>query len=389
MSIDTTPRLVSVAGPSLLGFGCMRFTLLPGSQAIDEEQACALLAYAYDHGVNYFDTAWGYHEGKSEQFVGRALQRYPRESYYLASKMPGWLLQDLAGAKELLAKQLQRCQVKYFDYYLLHSLTTQEEFERLYLKENVLDYLREQKQAGRIGKLGFSFHGSLDFMKYLLANQSWDFVQIQLNYQDWHTMQAAQLYELVVEKYKLPCIIMEPLRGGALANLNEEGAAILKEASPQSSLASWGMRFVAALPGVMCVLSGMNDIKQLQDNLKTFAEPRALNAREQETLQKALQAYLKLSPIPCSACNYCMPCPFNVDIPGNFRAYNKCAGKRLLEAMHEEEKKQEFLELWQQIAPENQPDKCSSCAVCLSKCPQHIDIPARMLELKELLLQAN
>ena len=385
MNIENSPSIASGSRPSLLGFGCMRLPLLPDSQNIDVAAAKQLLDYAYRHGVNYFDTAWGYHEGKSEEFVGRVLQAYPRESFYLASKMPGWILQNMSDAKKLMTQQFRRCQVEYFDYYLLHSLTTQEEFERLYLKENVLAYLRQQKQAGRIVKLGFSFHGSLDFMKYLLAKYSWDFVQIQLNYQDWHTMQAAQLYELVVEKYKLPCIIMEPLRGGALAVLNEEAAAILRKAKPQNSLASWGMRFLAGLPGIMTILSGMNAMSQLQDNLKTLAEPQALDAQEQATLQKALRAYLKLSPIPCTACNYCMPCPFEVDIPGNFRAYNECAGKRLLDSIHEKDKREEFEKLWQTLEPENLAHECKACGVCRSKCPQQIDIPERMLELKEML----
>ncbi|NLN59058.1 MAG: aldo/keto reductase, partial [Gammaproteobacteria bacterium] len=180
---------------SLLGFGCMRLPVLEDNRSIDRAAATAMLDQAYRRGVNYFDTAWGYLHGQSEAFVGDVLKKFPRQSFNLASKMPSWLLQSLPEAKELFTTQLKRCQVDYFDYYLLHSLTTKEEFERLYMKKKALAYLQDEKKAGRIRKLGFSFHGSLELMRYLLANFSWDFVQIQLNYLDWDTMQARALYD--------------------------------------------------------------------------------------------------------------------------------------------------------------------------------------------------
>ena len=372
---------------SLLGFGCMRLPLLPDNKGIDRKAAKAMLDYAYQQGVNYFDTAWGYLNGKSEAFVGSVLKKYPRDSFYLATKMPGWLLKSLPEAKELFATQLERCQVEYFDCYLLHSLTTREEFDRLYLKEKVLDYLYRQKKAGRIRKLGFSFHGSIELMKHLLDNFPWDFVQIQLNYQDWDTMQARVLYDLVVQ-HQLPCIIMEPVRGGALANLNDKAAAILKQVAPQSSLASWAIRFVAELPGVLTVLSGMSTMEQLEDNLKTTSNLQPLTAKERKLLQQAIEAYLKAAPIPCTGCNYCMPCPFGVDIPGNFSIFNQGAGKRLLADMvNQDEKREEYRKLWDDLAPEARAGQCRSCGKCVPKCPQHIAIPERLKELQNLLTQ--
>lgn len=372
---------------SLLGFGCMRLPLLPDNKGIDRKAARKMLEYAYEQGVNYFDTAWGYLNGKSEPFVGSVLKQYPRESFYLASKMPGWLLKDLPESEELFAAQLKRCQVEYFDYYLLHSLTTKEEFDRLYLNEKVLDYLQREKKGGRIRKLGFSFHGSIELMKYVLDNFPWDFVQIQLNYQDWDTMQARVLYELAVEHH-LPCIIMEPVRGGALASLNDQAAEILKKAAPQNSLASWAIRFVASLPGVLTVLSGMSTMEQLQDNLKITSGFQTLTEKERVILQQALEAYLEVSPIPCTGCNYCMPCAFGVDIPGNFSAFNRGAGKRLMpELGSPSDKREEFRKLWDEIPPEALAGKCRSCGKCLSKCPQHIAIPERLQELQTLLDQ--
>lgn len=372
---------------SLLGFGCMRLPVLPDNKGIDRKAAKEMLEYAYEQGVNYFDTAWGYLNGKSEAFVGSVLKKYPRESFYLASKMPGWLLKNLPEAEELFAAQLKRCQVESFDYYLLHSLTTREEFDRLYLKEKVLDYLHREKQAGRIRKLGFSFHGSIELMNYVLDNFPWDFVQIQLNYQDWDTMQARVLYELAIQ-HQLPCIIMEPVRGGALATLNDKAAAILKQAAPQNSLASWAIRFVASLPGVLTVLSGMSTMEQLEDNLKIASGFQPLTAQEREILQQALEAYLEVSPIPCTGCNYCMPCPFGVDIPGNFSAFNQGAGKRLLtDQTQQKEKREEFRKLWGDLAPEALAGQCRSCGKCEPKCPQHIRIPERLKILQNLLDQ--
>jgi len=224
-------------------------------------------------------------------------------------------------------------------------------------------------------------------MNYVLDNFPWDFVQIQLNYQDWDTTQARVLYELAVQ-HQLPCIIMEPVRGGALASLNDKAAAILKQAAPQSSLASWAIRFVASLPGVLTVLSGMSTMEQLEDNLKITSGFQPLTAKERAILQQALEAYLEVSPIPCTGCNYCMPCPFGVDIPGNFSAFNHGAGKRLLADLStHQEKREEFRKLWDDLAPEALAGRCRSCGKCEPKCPQRIAIPERLKILQNLLEQ--
>ncbi|MDD4099405.1 MAG: aldo/keto reductase [Lentisphaeria bacterium] len=379
---------------SKLGFGCMRLPLAAGSKDIDAAAATAMLDYAYEHGVNYFDTAWGYLSGQSEPFVGAALKKYPRDSFHLASKMPGWLLKDLAGARKLFADQLERCQVGYFDYYLLHSLSSREEFERLYVKEKVLDYLYGEKQSGRIRQFGFSFHGPLSLMQQLLDEFSWDFVQIQLNYLDWDLQNAKVLYEMARAK-GLPCIIMEPVRGGALATLNDKAAAILRQAAPQRSLASWAIRYAASLPGVLTVLSGMSTQEQLLDNLATMADFQPITESEKALLQQALEAYLQAAPIPCTACAYCLPCPFGVDIPGNFGLYNKAVGKRLLsdldvaDAETAAQKRAELLKLWEALAPAALAEQCRSCGKCVPKCPQHIAIPQRLKEVADLLADAG
>ena len=379
---------------SKLGFGCMRLPLVAGSKDIDVEAATAMLDYAYAHGVNYFDTAWGYLSGQSEPFVGSVLKKFPRDSFYLASKMPGWLLPDLSGARKLFADQLERCQVGYFDYYLLHSLSTREEFDRLYVKEKVLAELHREKKSGRIRQFGFSFHGPLALMRYLLDEFSWDFVQIQLNYLDWDLQNARVLYEMAQAR-NLPCIIMEPVRGGALATLNDKAAAILRQAAPGRSLASWAIRYAASLPGALTVLSGMSTREQLLDNLATMADFQPITETERATLQQALAAYLQAPPILCTTCGYCLPCPFGVDIPGNFGLYNKAVGKRLLSDLEQADaetaalKCSELLKLWETMPPAALAGQCRSCGKCVPKCPQHIAIPERLQELQNLLAEAR
>lgn len=378
---------------SKLGFGCMRLPLQADGKTIDAAKSIAMLKHAYENGVNYFDTAWGYLDGQSEPFMGKVLKNFPRDTFYLASKMPSWHVQNLAEAKNLFARQLERCQVEWFDYYLLHSLTSKEEFDRIYTNEKVLEFLQQQKSEGRIRRFGYSFHGSLPFMKHLLDSYPWDFVQIQLNYLDWDIQQASVLYELARAR-NLPVIIMEPVRGGALATLNDRAAAILRQADPSRSLASWAIQYAAALPGVLTVLSGMSTMEQVLDNLATVKNLQPVTDEDKAILQQVVEAYLEASPIPCTACGYCLPCPFEVDIPGNFQLYNKAAGKQLLTnkqetAQKEAEaetttKREELQKIWEKLPEENFAGQCRSCNACVPKCPQQIAIPERMQQIAAL-----
>lgn len=381
---------------SLLGFGCMRFpTYLDenNKKVIDMEKSQKLVDYAIAHGVNYFDTAYNYHRGASEAAIGTMLKKYPRESFYLASKMPSWLASSQEKAKEIFQEQLDRAQVEYFDYYLLHSLGSQEAYDKTYEEGGVLEYLLSEKAAGRIKRLGFSFHGSVDFFKYLLEKREWDFVQVQLNYADWDDNRAGELYKMLEEK-NIPCIVMEPLLGGALAKLTADAEEILKDEKPDASIASWAFRYVGSLPGVLTVLSGMTEMDHLVDNIKTYSDFQPLTEKERGALANAYAEYKKFKRIPCTKCNYCMPCKFGVDIPLVFATYNKCVLESNIPDMSNKEdkkfakKSRAFLNTYRtEITPEAAAEKCISCGKCTKLCPQKLDIPGYMTSIKNMVAE--
>lgn len=358
---------------SVLGLGCMRFPKIEGSEKIDREEAQKIVDLAYERGVNYFDTAYRYHEGDSELFIGEALKKYPRESFHLATKMPMWMVKAPEDAPRIFEDQLSRCQVEYFDFYLCHALNA-DTFEVM-KKNGVYEYLKKEKEAGRIRHLGFSFHDSPDVLRQIVAYGEWDFTQIQLNHLDWELQDAKGQYEILTEN-GIPVVVMEPVRGGALASLCEESDAIFKAARPDKSVASWAVRYVASLPNVMTVLSGMSTVQQVEDNTATMMDFEPLTDEDRKVVEAALEAYRKNKTIPCTGCRYCMDCPFGVDIPGVFKAYNTFAiggGKDRLRANIAA------------LGEGHGPDMCKACGKCMTLCPQKIRIPDRMKEIAALL----
>jgi predicted aldo/keto reductase-like oxidoreductase len=359
---------------SLLGFGCMRMPLVQKDKPdIDCALGQKMVDRAFESGVNYFDTAWMYHQGLSESFIGEALSKYPRESFYLATKMPAWMASSEAEVEGIFSQQLRKCKTEYFDFYLAHNVS-RENFKRLQ-ELKIYEFLEKKKAQGKIRRLGFSFHDNPEVLEEVASAYPWEFAQIQLNYVDWETLDAKRQYEILTQR-KIPVIVMEPVRGGALASLNEQALGILKKADPQASAASWALRFAASLPNVLTVLSGMSDLRQVEDNLVTFRDFRPLSGAEAAVLQEAAAAYRASGTIACSGCRYCMPCPAGVDIPRVFAIYNhyKAQGEDRMAPIV-------FRNTYITLLETEKAHNCAECGQCESHCPQGIKIPARMKDI--------
>lgn len=358
-----------------LGFGTMRLPTLADS-SIDEAQVEAMTAYAIERGVNYFDTAYPYHGGESERVIGRVLSKYPRDSYYLATKYPGH--QILSGGydpAEVFEEQLKKCGVEYFDFYLLHNVY--EKSMEVYLDPQwgIIDYFLEQKKLGRIRHLGFSSHAEKKALKRFLNTRGgdMDFCQIQLNWLDWTLQDARGKYDLLTER-GIPVWVMEPVRGGRLAKLSEAEEVKLKALRPDDSIASWGFRFLQGLPNVKMVLSGMSNMEQMMDNVKTFSEDKPLTAEETAMLLDIAEG-MKDS-IPCTACRYCCDgCPAGLDILGLISTYNEI---RFSPAVN--------VAMRIEFMPEDKkPTACIGCGQCTQMCPQNIDVPGALKDFAEKL----
>lgn len=359
---------------SALGLGAMRLPVIGGDDSkIDETAAEKMVDYAMEHGINYYDTAWGYHGGQSELVIGRALKRYPRESYYLATKFPGYDLSNMDKVEEIFEKQLKKCGVEYFDFYLFHNVCEMNIDAYLDDKYGIYRYLMKQKRAGRIRHLGFSAHGSYDVMKRFLEayGEGMEFCQIQLNYLDWNFQDAKGKLELLAE-HQLPVWVMEPLRGGKLAELSEEDAELLKNLRPDESVPAWAFRFLQSIPGVTMVLSGMSNSEQLRENIQTFEEEKPLNSKEMEKLLKIANNMVEKIALPCTACRYCVShCPQGLDIPALLALYNEhCVtdggfiAPMALSAISEEKR----------------PGACIGCRSCEAVCPQQIKVSEAMAD---------
>ena len=360
---------------SLLGFGTMR---LPNHAdgSIDEAQVAEMTAYALEHGVNYFDTAYPYHGGESERVIGRVLSKYPRGSYYLATKYPGHqIISTGYNPAEIFEEQLKKCGVEYFDFYLLHNVY--EKSMEVYLdpRWGIVDYFKEQKRLGRIKHLGFSCHAETKGLKEFLdaCGEDMEFCQVQLNYLDWTLQDAKGKYDLLTRR-GIPVWVMEPVRGGRLAKLSDAEEAKLKALRPDDSIASWGFRFLQGLPNVKMILSGMGNMEQMVNNVKTFSEDKPLTEEETALLLDIAEG-MKDS-VPCTACRYCCDgCPAGLDIPGLISTYNEI---RFSPAVN--------VAMRIEFMPEDKkPTACIGCGQCTQMCPQNIDVPGALKDFAKKL----
>ena len=364
---------------SALGFGAMRLPVsdsIPGTP-IDEEKTEEMVDFALRHGVNYFDTAYGYHDGTSEVVMGKVLGKYPRDSYYLATKFPGYDLSNMDKVDTIFEEQLGKCGMEYFDFYLLHNIYEKNIDPYLDPKYGIMDYLLKQKENGRIKHLGFSAHGRYDTMKRFLEayGDKMEFCQIQLNYLDWKLQDAKAKVELLNE-YHIPIWVMEPLRGGKLAELSAENEAKLHALRPEEAVPAWAFRFLQSIPGVTMVLSGMSNRDQLEKNIATFAEDRPLNEEEMAAILEAADSMLDV--LPCTACRYCVShCPKGLDIPTLLSLYNETRfvngliTHMAVDALDEEKR----------------PDACAGCHSCEAVCPQQLEIAGAMKDFVRKLAQ--
>lgn len=356
---------------SLLGFGCMRFPVTQDG-SINYKEAKQLIDLAYHNGVNYYDTAYVYHGGESEPFIGKALEQYDRSTYYLATKLPCWQVNSLDDAKRFLKEQLEKLNRDYIDFYLLHSMG-RDSFDKM-VRLGVLDYLVSMKQEGIIRYLGFSFHDSYEAFSYILQYHDWDFCQIQLNYMDTDIQAGMKGYELTQE-CNIPLIIMEPVKGGSLANLPQDAAKYFSDAAPGKSIASFALRYVASLPNVKVVLSGMSNHDQVTDNLDTFANFNPLSDAEQAAVEKVTQVLKSRVKNGCTACSYCMPCPYGVNIPENFSIWNNYG-------IYNNTGSTKWS--WTKgFADSAKAKNCVECGSCEALCPQKISIRENLKQLQE------
>ncbi|MDR0972435.1 MAG: aldo/keto reductase [Prevotellaceae bacterium] len=390
---------------SLLGYGCMRWPMTKdskGEDVPDQEQINRLIDYALAHGVNYFDTAPVYVRGLSEQATGIALKRHPRDKYFIATKLS---TQGRAGQKvsrefsiDMYRNSFKELQTDYIDYYLLHNVTGEQAYRDRFLENGMIDFLLKEKEAGRIRQLGWSFHGQQEGFDWLLSDACgipWDFVQIQMNYVDWKhasgaNVPAEYLYG-ELHKRNIPAVLMEPLQGGRLSALPDHVVTTLKSRDPEGSVASWAFRFAGTPPGVLTALSGMTYMEHLQDNLHTYCPLHPLTDADNAFLEEVAQLILKYPTIPCNNCDYCMPCPYGVDIPGILLHYNKCVNEGTMPESSQDPNyrklRRDYLIGYDRAVSEKlrQASHCTGCNECTPFCPQYIRIPQQLQRIDKFI----
>lgn len=384
---------------SILGYGCMRWPTVPNPNGqgdmIDQDAVNRLVDYAMEHGVNFFDTSPVYVQGWSERATGIALKRHSRDSYYVSTKLSNFSDSSRENSLAMYHRSFKELQVDYIDYYLLHAIGGggMKEFRKRYVDNGMLDFLLEERKAGRIRHLGWSFHGSKEVFDEMLAlhdTYHWDFVLIQLNYVDWHIAKGsgigAEYLYTELEKRGIPVNVMEPLLGGRLTRLPDHIVARLKQRAPERSVASWAFRFAGSRPNVLTVLSGMTYMEHLQDNVLTFSPLVPLSGEETDFLFETAKLIEQYPTIPCNDCKYCMPCPYGIDIPAILLHYNKCVNEGSVPKSRQDsnyrQARRAFLVGYDRSVPQlRQADHCIGCGQCVSHCPQKINIPE---ELKRL-----
>lgn len=406
---------------SILGYGMMRLPVEAGGSArenpnsdIDQEMVNQQVDYALAHGINYFDTSPVYCKGLSEHATGIALARHPRNSYYIATKLSNFSPSTWSreASQAMFENSLKELQTDYIDYLLLHSiggesqeLNSTEMFNARYMDNGILDWLVEQKEAGRIRNLGFSYHGDVEIFDMLLrwhdeGRYHWDFVQIQMNYVDWHyadeintrNTDAEYLYN-ELHRRGIPVVIMEPLLGGRLASMPDYIVRQMQEREPESPVARWAFRYAGTPDGILVVLSGMTYMEHLKQNLETYSPLRPITAEEDDFLMKVAEQYVELKTVPCTSCNYCMPCPYGLNIPIIFSYYNHCVTEGKMptgsrEAKEYWEARKRFLIGYDRNVPSlRQANHCIGCKQCVSHCPQNIDIPAELHRIDDYVEQ--
>lgn len=364
--------------PKKLGFGCMRLPVTDGStENINDAAFCEMIDSYIEQGFKYFDTAYPYHNGRSEEAVGRCLvQRYARDRFFLASKMPVWLVKEYADYGKYFEEQLKKCQVEYFDFYLLHAMNK----DRVKEAENLggFQFVQSMKAEGKIRHIGFSFHDKADVLDEILTNHpEMEFVQLQINYYDWESenVQSRKCYE-VAKKYGVPVIVMEPVKGGTLANMTGRPAEILRELSPEASFASYAIRYAASLENVMLVLSGMSDEQQLVDNTAYMREFTPLDERERAAIARVVEELAAMPTIACTKCRYCVEgCPKKIPIPDVFEDYNMTVQFGINETNHGSYRRH--------TADGGSADVCIRCGKCEGQCPQHLPIRDLLVKVAE------
>ena len=365
---------------SSLGFGCMRFPKIEGGEEVDVAKVEQIVDFAIKNGINYFDTAWVYHGGRSEPIMGEILSKYPRDSFYLASKFPGHDLSNIGKVEEIFEAQLKRCKVDYFDFYLFHSVTEENIEEYLNPKHNIYNYLVEQKKRGRIKHLGFSTHGSLETIKRFLDAYSTEleFCQLQINWLDWKYQSAKEKTELV-RSYGLSVFVMEPVRGGRLCKLADSQNARLKALAPSRTLPEWAFRFIQGIDGVTVTLSGMSNMEQLTENVKTFSEFKPLTDEESRVLALIADEIIASKNLPCTSCRYCTEkCPSGLDIPKLIELFNETSSTGITVTAEKTINGDPKI---------GHPESCISCGACEQVCPQGIKISDMMQKFAKRLTE--